>query len=126
MKVYIYGTGSGAEKFFSRLDFNKVEIIGFLDSDKAKEGSKFLGYKVFHPTSLSNSVFDYIVIASQYIEIYYYLLSLVFDDSTIIPAYHMNNILNGNITKDRLLKNMINISNADFILTRIMSYSKCN
>lgn len=122
MKIYIYGTGSGAEKFFSRLYFNQVEIMGFLDSDKAKEGSEFLGYKVFHPTSISNSVFDYIVIASQYIEIYCYLLSLGFDDSIIIPAYHMNNIL----VKNNLLNSMVNISNPKFILTKKMIYSKGN
>lgn len=124
MKVYIYGTGSGAEKFFNKLDFKTVEIMGFLDSDKVKEGSEFLGYKVFHPTSLNNSVFDYIIIASQYIEIYYYLVSLGFDDSTIIPVYHMNNILNQNIAKGKLLKSMVNISNIDFILTRKMFYNK--
>ncbi len=88
MKIYIYGTGSGATKFYNRLKKDMVKVIGFLDSDKNKEGSSFMEYKVFYPETIKNVEYDYIIIASGYIEIYTFLISLGFNESKIIPIYY--------------------------------------
>lgn len=68
-KVYIYGTGSKALQFLPVLSL-KYQILGFLDSDIKRQGQFLLGIKIFHMSSLPETHYDHIIIASSYIAIY--------------------------------------------------------
>lgn len=66
-KIYIYGTGSKALKFLPSLAL-KYQIAGFLDSDITRQGQFLLGIEIFHISSLPNTHYEHIVIASSYID----------------------------------------------------------
>lgn len=126
MQIFIYGTGSGAIKFLNSLNMDKVKIIGFLDSDENKEGIIFLNYKVFHPKTIKNMDYDFILIASEYIEIYFYLMSLGFDERKIIPIYKMETIVKEYLDKYEILQNICSDFLPRYILTKKMEYGRNN
>ena len=124
MRIFIYGTGSGSIKFYNSLRKDKVEVLGFLDSKKAKEGSNFLNNIIFHPGTIKKSDFDYIVIASQYTEIYDLLLSLGFDNSKILQAYNYQEIIDKILNRQNILSNISDNLFEKHILIRKMAYEK--
>jgi capsular polysaccharide biosynthesis protein len=64
-KILIFGTGSGGHYLYNSIQ-NQKEIIGFLDNNLSKHGTKFCGKNIFNPLSIPNLNFDRIIIASDY------------------------------------------------------------
>ena len=130
MKIYIYGTGSGGIKFYNSLKKDKVEVLGFLDSDKTKEGNNFLNNKIFYPETIIHTNFDYIMIASEYVEIYDFLIELGFDKSKIIfdnkfrEVSKYNDILNNDVqTYNNIMSQIVNMYQPEeFVITRKIAY----
>lgn len=86
-KILIFGTGSSAEKFIANIDFDKVDILGFIDNDHKKQNTKFMGIKITSPNEIKKFDFDNIIIASQFVdEIIPQLLNLGVPFNKIIPT----------------------------------------
>lgn len=47
-KICLYGAGFFAEKVLQNLDLSQLNIIGFIDADKTKKGTKLATYPVYH------------------------------------------------------------------------------
>lgn len=69
VRVLIYGTGSSARVLYNILDFKKLEIVAFIESEP-KEETLYLNkkFKVFSPEEIKKVDFNYILIASMYFE----------------------------------------------------------
>lgn len=69
-RYLIWGTGKRAKtiyQYFYKLELkNKPIIIGFIDNDEKKQGTKFEGIPVFSPLKIKELNYDYISIASTY------------------------------------------------------------
>lgn len=66
--MLIYGTGSSAEKLTNLLNFEEVDIVAYVDSNKEKAGSTFMDRTIISPDYINSFESDYIFIASQYYE----------------------------------------------------------
>jgi len=64
-RVLIFGTGAGGVSYYKTCRGHQ-KVIGFLDNNKQKQGSLFLGKMVFGPRQLTDLSFDKIIIASDY------------------------------------------------------------
>lgn len=64
--LIIFGTGSVAYQLYTSLDMKSVEIISFVNSDSSVD--KFCEYPVILPEEIKNYNYDYIIIASGYVE----------------------------------------------------------
>lgn len=64
--ILIYGTGSVAEKIYTMLDFKRVTVIAFINSNP--ETSSFHGKRIVAETEIHQLEWDYILIASGYVE----------------------------------------------------------
>ncbi len=67
-RVFIWGTGTISKqtmKDFAEYIEGNFEILGFLDNDNLKIGSRFLGKKVYSSSALYDEKFDYIVILTD-------------------------------------------------------------
>lgn len=124
MKIFIYGTGNGAVKYYNSIKKDYVEVLGFLDSDKSKEGSNLLNKRVFHPESIKDIEYDYIMIASQYIEIYDFLLQHGFKYKKIIQIYDFEEIINIQFEKFKIGQEISDMHSAKYVLSRMIEYSK--
>lgn len=126
MKIYIYGTGSGAIRFYNSLNINRVKILGFLDSDKNKEGNKLYSYDILYPENIKYTDFDYIVIASEYIEIFDFLIKLGFNQSKIIQVYKFADLINKELDKQKIISKISNRLYEKYVITKRMFYEKDN
>lgn len=132
MKIFIYGTGSGAIKFYSNIRHDSVEVLGFLDSDCSKGGRTFLGKKIYYPEAINKRNFDYIVIASIYTEIYDFLISLGFEKSKIIFDSKFRELLKYSKMLKEGIKSYNNIMSCmvdmyqpeNFVITRKLAYHR--
>ncbi|MGD6940726.1 CDP-glycerol glycerophosphotransferase family protein [Cytobacillus gottheilii] len=89
MKIIIFGTGSCCIETLTKIDHNKVEIIGFMDNDKQKQHRTFNGKYVYNPESITSLNYDLILIASEYsAEIINQLLDMKVDIRKVIPVLH--------------------------------------
>jgi len=66
MHILIYGTSTQALHFLPALALNHT-LLGFVDSDPAKQGSRWINRPVYHPIQLAGLQFDKIVIASCFV-----------------------------------------------------------
>jgi hypothetical protein len=66
MHILIYGTSTQALHFLPALSLNHT-LLGFVDSDPAKQGSRWMNRPVYHPSQLAGLQFDKIVIASCFV-----------------------------------------------------------
>lgn len=84
--VLIFGTSKGSELVLGILDFNKVNIVAFLDNDETKQGCLIYNKKIISPYNIENIKYDYIIIASISfeIEMKYQLTSLGVSNRKII------------------------------------------
>lgn len=93
-KIYIYGTGGGAEKLYNNRQRDGVKIIAFIDSDPAKWGNRvpFANeYLIIGPADIREP-YDKVVIASVYSEVYEYLKKQgISDDKIILLNDYANN-----------------------------------
>lgn len=63
--IIVFGTGSAANEFVKLVDNNKVTIIAFVNSDKGVKS--FCGKDVIAPEDVKDYDYDYIVVASGYV-----------------------------------------------------------
>lgn len=66
MHILIYGTSTQALHFLPALALNHT-LLGFVDSDPAKQGSRWMSKPVYHPSQLGDLQFDKILIASCFV-----------------------------------------------------------
>ncbi|EIS3745153.1 class I SAM-dependent methyltransferase [Aeromonas hydrophila] len=66
MHILIYGTSTQALHFLPALALNHT-LLGFVDSDPAKQGSHWMNKPVYHPSQLAGLQFDKIIIASCFV-----------------------------------------------------------
>ncbi|MFJ7735974.1 LicD family protein [Lysinibacillus sp. NPDC097287] len=70
LKVYIFGASIGGETYYN-LERNNIEVIGFLDNDKKKQGKQIDGISISNPEILkdiSKEEYDFVVVTSMYID----------------------------------------------------------
>lgn len=67
MHILIYGTSTQALHFLPALALNYT-LLGFVDSDPAKQGTRWMNRPVYHPSQLGELKFDQILIASCFID----------------------------------------------------------
>ncbi|WP_113907286.1 TylF/MycF/NovP-related O-methyltransferase [Aliidiomarina celeris] len=72
--VYIYGTGSGARKYFNHQQ--QFLVLGFIDSNATANSTTFCNLPVLAPTQLTELAFDYIILANEYAATFYTLRDL--------------------------------------------------
>lgn len=63
-KILIFGTGSCAEKTYNDIDFNRFELLSFIDNNEQRQGKKFLGKKILSPEEAVSADYDRIIICS--------------------------------------------------------------
>lgn len=88
-KIYIWGTGRVAERFYGSLRWEEWELCGAIDSDKKKEGllwkNKIL---VYSPEHLIDAEYDYVfVMVKEYTAILKQYSSMNLDKQKIICMY---------------------------------------
>lgn len=65
-KIVIYGTGvEGKEVLLDIKKFENVKVVAVCDSDEAKRGISFEGYKIINPSELGEYEFDFVCIATR-------------------------------------------------------------
>ena len=64
--ILIFGTGSVANKLLDNIDYSKVNILAFINSDNTI--NEFRAYDVISPEHICQYRYDYIVIASGYVK----------------------------------------------------------
>jgi Macrocin-O-methyltransferase (TylF). len=90
-RLIIFGTGNGFQKVKEKINFNSAQIVSFLDNDKVKQNLVMDGVNIHSPQFLTNIVYDYIIIASQYYEqINIQLQNLGVNKEKIISFYKYN------------------------------------
>lgn len=64
IKILIWGTGEQCQELLNKINFDREEIIGFIDKNETKIGTEFHNNKIMSPKSISKISFDKIIIAS--------------------------------------------------------------
>lgn len=72
--VYIYGTGSGARKYYDHQQ--QYHILGFIDSNATADSAPFCNLQVLAPAHLTELQFDYVILANEYAATFYTLRAL--------------------------------------------------
>ena len=86
IKILLFGASEAGLNALTHLS-NKVVVIGFIDNDSKKIGTKYQGFPIFSPTELSNLEYDFIIITSMYLtEIHSQLIDLGIDESKIVSG----------------------------------------
>jgi O-methyltransferase len=65
-RLMLFGVGSGCKDLLSILDFNKANILAYVDNDKALQGTLVDNINVILPNDIYRYEFDYIVITNRY------------------------------------------------------------
>lgn len=91
-KIFIFGTGSGSQKFYSYIGENEFTILGFLDNDEKKQGTYFHSHMIYSPDMVNQFDFDKIIICSfAYDQIKRQLISeYMIPESKIENRYYAN------------------------------------
>jgi len=85
----VFGTGVSAQSFVSNLISSETNVIGYLDNDASRQGKLLNGSPIYPPNQIKVLEFDYVVIASQFIQpIYDQLVGLNVNPSLIIPVFY--------------------------------------
>ena len=114
-KLFIFGTGTVSEYILKKLDKDKVDIIGFVKTEyKPKE--IFHGFKVYSLNDITKIDYDYILIASGYVQTIRDILikaniplnkiiSFIFDDGSCLAEIktEIDNFLNNKYNRNKLL-----------------------
>lgn len=83
-KIYIYGTGRVAERYIEKLNKDKYEIVGFLDT--YKQGI-FYGKEIYEIDDILDKEWDEIHIVTIYFEIFELLLEKGVPKSNIVLCH---------------------------------------
>ncbi|WP_061310083.1 class I SAM-dependent methyltransferase [Clostridium botulinum] len=98
LKIIIFGVGSGYERLKCDMNFDKVEMLAFVDNDIKKQGTIFNNINIVSPKEIHKYSYDYIIIASQYyLEIEKQLLDMGIEKKRIISYYYKPNDINYDI-----------------------------
>ena len=90
IKILLFGASEAGLNALTHLS-NKVVVIGFIDNDKKKTGTKYQGFPVFSPSDLENLEYDFILITSMYLtEIHSQLLDIGIAEDKIITGIENN------------------------------------
>ena len=126
MDVYLYGTGSGGMKAFQQMqESEEINIIGFLDSDKSKGNSTFMGKNIYYIEQIRNN-FDKIIICSNYESIYYKLLNQGIGEQKIICFFQglQDSVFYNEYKKTKELRSFLNLNSKNKVITKKMAYEK--
>ena len=63
-KVLIFGTGVSAKKVLNNLNYDHVDLVGFLDNNVKKQNTYYHEWKIYSPMQGIQKDYDYIIIAS--------------------------------------------------------------
>lgn len=74
-KILVYGTGGTAKNLFRFIDETMYEIVAYVDSDSTLEYGSFMGKLIISPDKIKFMEYSRIVIASNYYEEIYEILS---------------------------------------------------
>jgi len=87
-KVYFYGTGKLAEKLTEKFDFSSINLLGFIDANKARASEKIKGYNIYHISEISKLNPEVIALTLQ-------------NKKTVFPNIKLlKNFFNANIVHD--------------------------
>lgn len=90
IKLLIFGASKAGEKVLNILNYEKVEVLAFVDNDKNKIGKNLNGIKIISPSIIYRYDYDYIFIASMFIiEIYNQLIDIGIDENNLV-SYEIN------------------------------------
>lgn len=102
-KIYIFGTGKGAERVYNYLKLDRCVVLGFIDNDKEHIGTEFMGKNVVSIEKIEKD-YDYIIISTikkEFIsEIFQQLLNLNIFEEKIILFFEKNKVGNLEEYKD--------------------------
>lgn len=127
-KIIIFGTGSRTEKVLKSIDFEKYELVAFLDNNLKKHGTFFHNIEIISLNDLDKIEYDKIIISSTaYKEIYEQLIDkykiepeklenhMYFVQNRFLEYYKLKNN-NDEIKKiiDYVIKNGIDVFNYNF------------
>lgn len=102
MHILIYGTSTQALHFLPALALNHT-LLGFVDSDQAKQGSCWMSKPVYHPSQLGDLQFDKILIASCFVsEINQTLASYGIEPG--IPVVEFDEVLKTSLEYDNAMQ----------------------
>ncbi len=63
-KILIFGTGVSAQKVLNNLNYDHVDLVGFLDNNVKKQNTYYHEWKIYSPMQGIQKNYDYIIIAS--------------------------------------------------------------
>lgn len=67
VKLLIWGTGKYCKPVCESLDMSVCSIIGFVDSEKNKQGNLLAGsYRIYSPNDIKKLQWDYIIVSARY------------------------------------------------------------
>ena len=90
IKIFLFGASEAGLHALTHLS-NKVQVIGFIDNESKKIGTKYQGFPVFSPSDLENLEYDFILITSMYLtEIHSQLLNIGIAEDKIITGIENN------------------------------------
>lgn len=130
VKILVWGTSGMCAKIEAIINYQLVEIIGYIDNDKLKVGLKN-GKPVLQPQSLYKYDYEYIIIASSfYNDIINQMIKLGIDRKKVINVSKylsdLTEIECANLRKRKLIKNYtyaINSNDIEAIITGL-SYAE--
>ena len=73
--IYIYGTGSGARKYYESY-CQQYQVLGFIDSNANATSAPLYNLPVLHPAALTTMNFDFVVLANEYAATFHTLRAL--------------------------------------------------
>lgn len=86
--ILIFGTSTGYMNLKNRINYSIVNVVGFIDNDKHKQGTSMDGKMIFSVEQIERLEYDYILIASSYYEeITLLLINKGVSSSRIIQFY---------------------------------------
>jgi glycosyltransferase, SP_1767 family len=88
INIFIFGTGESAEVVENNLISNNINVLGYLDNDRAKQGKKHNELPIVKPIEIFDFDFDYIIIATvRYDEVISQFHSIGVDSNKIIAFF---------------------------------------
>lgn len=100
-RVFIYGAGHAGKRTLEVLKSQRIEIEGFIDSNKDKIGKTWCDYSIYDKNILNNATDVVVIAAVSYGEIYESLRKQ-FDENKIFIDYRNCDVINrANYYKDK-------------------------
>ena len=63
-QIYIWGAGFYAKQVLAEIDSSKARVLGIIDSDRKKQGTKLYDHvPVISPSKIFEKQFDYLIVS---------------------------------------------------------------